>query len=210
MGCEKVILPNSERSVRVRWAKADDSAFLAQAALDCSHGVTDFLWREMAWPGKTAHDFLTDIFAGADGPISYQNCLIAELDGKAVGMVQGAQLPLPPTDSQPLHPVLEPFEVLQQHDSLHWMAFAVVPEHRACGVGHVLMSAMDARARREGFLRLTLIVFEENYRAVALYRRAGYAVIDRHALVLVPGMKYCNGDILLMEKIIDSKSIINF
>lgn len=206
MGCEKAI---SGRTVRIRRAEADDSAFLAQAALDCSHGVMDFLWRAMAWPGTSPLDFLTGAFAGGEGPVSYKNCLVAEFGGALVGMAQGAQLP-PLDPEEPLaHPVMTPYAVLQQDDSLHWTAFAVVPEYRGCGIGSALLSAMDARAHGENLSRLTMIVFEENDRAVTLYRRFGYAVVDRHPLVVVPGMQYCSGDALLMEKIIDKKSIIN-
>lgn len=52
---------------------------------------------------------------------------------------------------------------------------AVLPAHRAAGVGRALLSAVEERARVLGCARLTLEVQDGNARARSLYGAAGFA-----------------------------------
>jgi ribosomal protein S18 acetylase RimI-like enzyme len=62
--------------------------------------------------------------------------------------------------------------ILNIHD------LAVLPEWRGKGVGRALLSAAEARARREGCCKLTLEVQENNLRARALYQSFGFGDFD--------------------------------
>lgn len=52
---------------------------------------------------------------------------------------------------------------------------AVAPGHRGAGIGAALLRAVSAQARAEGCCRVTLEVRSDNARAMALYRREGFA-----------------------------------
>jgi RimJ/RimL family protein N-acetyltransferase len=54
-------------------------------------------------------------------------------------------------------------------------AMAVVAAHQGRGIGHRLLTALDAWAAEVGVSRLELTVMAHNERAIALYERAGYA-----------------------------------
>jgi ribosomal protein S18 acetylase RimI-like enzyme len=55
--------------------------------------------------------------------------------------------------------------------------FRVRPAYRGCGVGSLMMDAIEIDLRRRRFHWLTLNVARENIRARALYERRGYKVI---------------------------------
>jgi GNAT superfamily N-acetyltransferase len=52
---------------------------------------------------------------------------------------------------------------------------AVLPEHRAKGIGRQLLDAVERKARALGCCKLTLEVLENNSRARRLYAAAGFA-----------------------------------
>jgi GNAT superfamily N-acetyltransferase len=53
--------------------------------------------------------------------------------------------------------------------------YFVLPGHRGSGIGHLLLAAIEQRARDLGCCRLTLEVQENNHRAKAVYAAAGFA-----------------------------------
>ena len=55
------------------------------------------------------------------------------------------------------------------------LAIAVAPEAQGDGVGELLMAEATARAVTEGFERMHLSVHPENARAIAFYRKLGWA-----------------------------------
>jgi ribosomal protein S18 acetylase RimI-like enzyme len=54
------------------------------------------------------------------------------------------------------------------------LAIAVVPSARGKGVGSALLDALIARARDEGYERISLSVDRNNARAIGLYQRHGF------------------------------------
>ncbi len=64
-------------------------------------------------------------------------------------------------------------------DELHLLNLTVVPERQGAGLGHVLMDAVEALARRLVLPRVLLEVRPSNGRARALYARRGFAEIGR-------------------------------
>ena len=54
----------------------------------------------------------------------------------------------------------------------------LLPELHGCGLGSRLLQHCETEARRVGARRLTLAVNKRNARALAAYRRNGFAVVD--------------------------------
>ena len=76
-------------------------------------------------------------------------------------------------------------------------ALAVFPEFRCLGIGTQLLSIARLKAREQGFQELSLLAFEQNERAVKLYRRNGFKVIERMSVVPHELIHY-TGNVLLM------------
>ena len=79
--------------------------------------------------------------------------LIAELDGRLLGMASGTSL----TD-----------------DKVERISMWVAPEGRGRGLGDALIEAVVEWPRQQGALRVGLDVREDNSQAIALYERNGF------------------------------------
>ena len=55
------------------------------------------------------------------------------------------------------------------------LGMGIVEEHRGKGIGEALMRAALAQARQRGLTRVELTVRADNERAIALYRKIGFA-----------------------------------
>lgn len=58
------------------------------------------------------------------------------------------------------------------------LAIAVAPEQRGRRIGGDLLEALARRARDDGYERLMLSVDPANFRALRLYERAGFTLVD--------------------------------
>jgi ribosomal protein S18 acetylase RimI-like enzyme len=54
----------------------------------------------------------------------------------------------------------------------------VAPRFRGLGLGHALLTALEAQARELGLSRVVLETGVRQTRAIALYQRAGFARIE--------------------------------
>ena len=79
----------------------------------------------------------------------------------------------------------------------HFHIVAVIPEYRGRGIGTELMQIARKQAIEHGYDRLSLVVFEENRKALRLYQGLGYKVTKRASIVPHPLIR-CSGDALLM------------
>ena len=59
-------------------------------------------------------------------------------------------------------------------------SLAVDPAHEGFGIGPMLLQACEESARTQGRTQIRLEVHETNERAIALYRKEGYAEFGRH------------------------------
>ncbi|HEU4946886.1 MAG TPA: GNAT family N-acetyltransferase [Kribbella sp.] len=89
--------------------------------------------------------------------------LIAEVDGRAVGMIGGG--PAAEDERDP--------------EAALMVAMWVEPESRGSGVADALTSALGDWAREQGHPRLLLWVYDAAPRAAAFYRRAGFTPTGR-------------------------------
>ncbi|GCE25900.1 acetyltransferase [Dictyobacter alpinus] len=126
---------------------------------------------------------LTAFFEGEDNRLSYQNMLVAQEDGQAVGILifyhgsQAAALD---------RPLIERLRHLKQDPSLtldkeadedEWYidTLSVSPAYGGRGIGTALISAAEERVRNSaGEAKIALLVDQENKRAQRLYQHLNY------------------------------------
>jgi len=200
--------------VRLRPATRADAPAIARLFLVSSDGLAAYIWGLMApaMPGLTLEQIGAARYARDGVAFSWQNCTVAEAPGAAggpgavVAMLHAYRIdppdPAAPPDPDP-DPVLRPYQELEDPGSLYISGIAVLPDWRGHGIGNRLMAAAEARARAERLPRLSLICFEANAGAARLYRRLGFRVVGRRALVPHPCLHYQSGDALLMVHRLD-------
>jgi GNAT superfamily N-acetyltransferase len=60
----------------------------------------------------------------------------------------------------------------------HFAQFGVDPDLQGCGVGHLLLEVVEARARAMGFKHLALSMAEPDAKLRAFYERRGFAFVE--------------------------------
>jgi GNAT superfamily N-acetyltransferase len=185
----------------VRPARRDDSTDIARLFLISSDGLAAYIWSKSDAPGRSLIEIGAARYAREGVAFSYQNCLVAEQDGRVVGMVHSFPMldPRRPGDIE-TDPVLRPYSELEDYGSLYISGVACRPEAHGRGVGTRLLGECELRARRLGLRRLSLICFERNEGAMRLYRRLGYVESARRPLVPHPALRYADGDAVLLIK----------
>ena len=197
---------NAPADVVIRSARKDDSAAIAALFRISSDGLADYIWSRMDdGSGRPLLEIGRARYEREGVAFSYQNCIIAEREGAVIGMVHCFAMESAPeagSDPDP-DPVLAPYAALEDHGSLYISGVAMIPEQRGKGIGSMLLSAAEKRARSLGLPRLSLICFDANESAMRLYQRLGFRAVDRRPLVPHPTLKYRNGDAVLMVRALD-------
>ena len=197
--------------VTIRPARPEDCRAIAELFLISSDGLAGYIWSQVAEEGESLIETGRRRYAREGVAFSYQNCLVAEENGRVIAMLHS--FPMPPRDETqddsandndaPVDPVLKPYAELEDPGSLYVSGVAVASEHRGRGLGRRLMEEARARAAALGLPRVSLICFEANQVALQLYRRLGYAEVDRRAIVPHPSLHYGEGDALLLVRGLD-------
>lgn len=183
----------------IRPARREESAEIAKLFLISSDGLAEYIWSQIDRPGLSLIEIGAERYAREGVAFSYQNCLVAAQDGRVLGMTHCFPMePDPEPAAQEPDPVLRPYEELEDYGSLYISAVALYPNHRNQGLGTQLLSAAMAQAREQGLPKLSLICFERNEAAMRLYRRLGYRMVDRRAVVPHPTLHYGDGDAVLL------------
>lgn len=161
----------------VRSAVCDDAEIIAKA-------VEMAIGDEVAlrhYCGDDYHAALAEVACRRDTQYSWQNALIAEVDGMVAGAVVGY-------DGAELRTLREgTFAVLSDYvrhsvsivdetsaGEYYLDSVGVLPEFRGLGVGRALVSAFCDKAFAEGHKRVGLIVDYENLNAEKLYKSLGF------------------------------------
>lgn len=79
---------------------------------------------------------------------SYQNCTVAEVAGKVVGMLVAFPMHVDPTEVEN-DPVLSPYAILEEDDSYYICGVALFPDARGQGVGSQFMRLAEEQAREK-------------------------------------------------------------
>lgn len=189
--------------VVLRPARRSDCRRIAELFRICSDGVADYIWSQLQrdYPGLSLLEIGQRRYQRENTAFSYENCLVAEHDGLVIGMMHCFLIEAraaPATDAAALDPVLAPYAELEIPGSLYISGLAVDAAHRGQGLGTRFLIAARERARRLGCPALSLICLAENVRALRLYEREGFAVVDRRPIVPHP-LIHAAGDALLMR-----------
>jgi len=193
-----------DSKVRFRQALKKDASFIAELIAISSDGVALIEWTEEAEKNAevSALEVGARMYANDHGDYSYRNAVIAEVNGKAVGMLlsfpmgerQSVMPTAPPFDGSD---VFAPYKYLEAPNSWYICGVALLPEYRGQGIGTKLLDIARQHACNHGFDKLSLVAFEQNVGSVRLYKRNGYHVVDRAPIVAHPLIHY-TGDALLM------------
>jgi ribosomal protein S18 acetylase RimI-like enzyme len=187
-----------------RRARKEDCYRIAELFSMSSGGVADYIWSTLGIPDLSLLEIGEQRYARENTEFSYQNCVVAEVDGDVAGMmvsfpVQAAEAgqaePEAPASSEP--DVLAPFRELEVPGSYYICGIAILPQYQSQGLGTRLCEIAKGLAREHQCDELSLLVFEQNVAAVRLYERLGFEEIDRRPVVPHQLIRY-TGDLLLM------------
>lgn len=190
--------PRSQAQYSIRPARKSDCRRIAELYRISSDGIADYIWTKLAQHGEDVLEVGRRRYEREGTPFSYENCKMVELDGSVVGMLVAFPMEVDERREE-TDPVLVPYSRLEEDHSYYICGMAVDGEHRGKGIGTRLLAEAGRTARRLGFGKLSLIVFEQNVTARQLYERAGFVVRRRHPVVPHPLIHY-TGDALLMVK----------
>ncbi len=187
----------------LRPATAADAPAIARFFRMSSDGVADYIWRGLAghpeYAGMTPLEIGAQRYARQNTAFSFENCTITERHGGAVGMLHAFPMRPGPDAGEPeeADPVLAPYAELELAPSLYVSGVAIDPDHRGRGLGTRLLAAAERQAGDLGLPAVSLVVFEQNTGAAALYARLGYREIKRRAIVPHPLIHHTGDAVLL-------------
>lgn len=172
--------------------------------LVATDGIVEALYEGLV-PGETTVEIVERRVLATGTTGSYENCWIAEQGGRPLGVLHAYPMDAladdPPDELVPEErlAVVEPFDYLDPHaaGSYYINIVAVQPEAQGKGLGSALIHHARGEAVGRGFATLSLIVFEENQRALRLYQRLGFAEVTRYPSVAHPLIRH-GGDLLMM------------
>ena len=169
----------------IRDTARSDARVIAELFRMSSDGVANYIWDGLRgdYPGLDLLDIGEQRYARENTEFSYQNCLIAEADGRPAGMLHTFVMESDGNPPPDMDPVLRPFAELEDKGSFYISGIAVYPEFQGRGIGSLLMVRAEEKARALDCPRLSLIVFEANEGAHRLYNRLGFVETDRRAIV---------------------------
>lgn len=167
-------------------------------------GLIDACYHNLT-PGMPLGEVVAWRFSQLGSVKSYEHCWIAQDDSRVTGMMHA--FPVDDLAAAPSDPRLTPdrlavlapvSDLLRRADGTYYIsAVAVFPEFRGSGIGQRLMATAGSDAQRLGFAELSLLSFEQNERATALYRRLGFEIAARSPVIPHPLIRH-TGDLLLM------------
>ena len=163
-----------------RPARKEDCRRIAELDYIASAGAVEFLFRDLV-PDASPVDVVTYSLEKDDDPHSYRNTIVAEHDGKVIGMALSypAKFHEITDEMREFFPAdrLEHFKDFfssRVDDSYLLDALCVEEDYRGQGIGERLIDLTKTKALKEDYHALSLIVFADNIRAQALYQRNGF------------------------------------
>lgn len=164
----------------IRKAKQTDTKAVAPLLYNALHEIAEKL------TGKTIeHEVLEGLeywFAKEGNRLSYENCLVKEQDGIAVGVI----VMYHGNDASVLDkPIVTHLREMKQDasitlekeaadDEYYIDTLSVSPSYSGQGIGSQLIEAVESCTREQGHDKIALLVNLENQRAFSLYKKLGY------------------------------------
>lgn len=207
----------------LRAATVNDCPKIAQLFSIASDGVANYVWSTIQadYPGLSLIEIGTKRYAKEQTDFSYQNCVVVECNGEVIGMMVSFPLKASVAESErncevanhsesslSEPDVLAPYNRLKLKAPKTWYigGIALDPAFRGQGIGTQLLDIARIQAQEQGFQKLSLLAFEQNKRAVKLYERNGFKVIERTSVVPDELIHY-TGNVLLMLAPVSNKRI---
>jgi GNAT superfamily N-acetyltransferase len=198
-------------AITYRPARPEDALRLAELFTEATEGVCLYSWSQRD-PKRPPLETGAARLAGEDSDYSYRNAVVAETDGSVVAMMLAFPIGDPPSPGEEPQPrsadpeeaaelpaVLVPY-TLELPGSYYLCGMAVAAAYRGQGIARHLLARAKAQARERGYGKLSLLVFEANRHARAIYERDGFALLARRPIVPHPLLAFDGGDILLMAR----------
>jgi len=186
-------------SITYRPAVKQDARRIAELYSLASDGISDYIWSKQARPGDNLLDIGQKRYERRNTAFSYENCLVAEVEGGNVVAVLLAYEMQEDFDYVEDDPVLKPFWLLEEPNSFYIAGLAVEASWRRRGIARILMQMAEEKCREKKMPVLSLIVLEGNTIAHGFYQRLGYREVMRKPIVPHPLIHY-TGDALLLVK----------
>lgn len=185
-------------------AQASHTPELARLLIQASGGVIDALYAGLMGEKETWR-IVESRFHRPHTSGHFTNCFVARQGETILGALHAhpmADLATDPPDRvipKNRYWVAQPFYHLDPaaEGSFHVHFVSVFEPYRGQGVGTALIETACNEATRRGFPVLSLTVFEQNERAVALYERFGFGEVARHPAARHPAIGY-GGHLLMM------------
>jgi ribosomal protein S18 acetylase RimI-like enzyme len=187
-----------------RPATKSDAAALAVLVDIAGEGMPAYMWSTLAAPGQSVLELGRERACRDEGGFSYQNAVVAEIDGEVAAGLIGYRLddPYDLEGSLAETPdIVRPLVSLEAKAPGSWYVnvLATFPEFRRRGIGARLLAIAAEKAREQGARSLSVIVGSWNGGAARLYGGAGYETIAKEKAILFPGCPH-QGDWVLMVK----------
>jgi len=168
-----------------RRGTVEDIGTLSEFIEIASEGLAMHLWSKIAGPVGDPWSVGRDrVRTGAVG-LSYENAVIAQIDGQPVAGLISYALDNKAVTSEALPTVLVPLQELmnEARDTWYVHVLAAYPEYRGRGQGTALLRIADGLAESAGKHGMSLIVSDTNVDARRLYERNGYVEVARRRMV---------------------------
>ena len=182
-------------TVVFRPARHDDAHEIARFFQITSEGGADYIWSLIAEPGADLLAVGTARYAREGVNFSYENCLIAEHQGRVIGMMHSYVMRHDPHAEPVTDPVLAPYADMEVPDTLYISSLALDDGWRNKGLGATFLQAAQARCEALGLKGLSLIDYAANTGARRFYERHGFSIVKTcqitpHPLIRVTGKAF--------------------
>ena len=182
-------------TVLFRPARRDDAREIARFFQISSEGGADYIWSLIAQPGEDLLEVGAARYAREGVNFSYENCLIAEQQGRVIGMMHSYVTRHDPHAEPVTDPVLAPYGDMEIPDTLYISSLALDDGWRNKGLGATFLQAAQARCEALGLKGLSLIDYAANTGARRFYERHGFHIVKTcqitpHPLIRVTGKAF--------------------
>ncbi|NMY35537.1 MULTISPECIES: GNAT family N-acetyltransferase [Pseudomonas] len=182
-------------TVVFRPARHDDAHEIARFFQITSEGGADYIWSLIAEPGADLLAVGTARYAREGVNFSYENCLIAEHQGRVIGMMHSYVMRHDPHAEPVTDPVLAPYADMEIPDTLYISSLGLDEGWRNKGLGANFLQAAQARCDELGLAGLSLISYAVNTGALRFYEHHGFHTVKScqvtpHPLIRVTGEAY--------------------
>ena len=190
--------------MEIRKATPEDCRSIAELALIAGDGIPAFFWEQSRAKGQQVIDVGIQNLRSESANFSYKNVHVAELDNEVAGMILAYRLPDKENADKPddypefLQPMIELENCVS--GTFYINMIATYPKYRNMSIGTTLMRLADGLAERAGCDLLSVQVFEQNSRAMRLYRRLGYNPVETRPVIEHVSHPYTSNIVLLTRE----------